>query len=57
MGLADPEAFFCAGPLCRYRADARDLFVDYGHLSDAGSDQAVRAYFPLLRPRRASLDH
>ena len=56
VGLADPEAFFCAGPLCRYRADARDLFVDYGHLSDAGSDQAVRAYFPLLRPRRASLD-
>lgn len=55
VGFADPEAFFCAGPLCRYRTDGSNLFVDYGHLSQAGSDRAVRAYFPLLRPQRASL--
>jgi peptidoglycan/LPS O-acetylase OafA/YrhL len=54
-GFADPSAFFCNGPLCRYRAEGTDLFVDYGHLSRAGSDRAVRAYFPLLQPRRAAL--
>ncbi len=47
--FADPLPAFCDGPLCRYRADGTDLFVDTGHLSRAGSERAVRAYFPLLR--------
>ncbi|MCJ2035715.1 acyltransferase family protein [Methylobacterium sp. J-068] len=54
-GLIDPEAYFCTPPLCRYRAEGTDLFVDYGHFSAAGSDRAVRAYFPLLRPLHAAL--
>ncbi|MDB5645082.1 MAG: acyltransferase 3 [Methylobacterium sp.] len=54
-GFSDPDAFFCAGLLCRYRAGGSDLFVDYGHLSPAGSDRAVRAYFPLIQPARAAL--
>ncbi|WP_082478826.1 MULTISPECIES: acyltransferase family protein [unclassified Methylobacterium] len=47
--FADPLPTFCDGPLCRYRADGTDLFLDTGHLSQAGSERAVRAYFPLLR--------
>ena len=47
--FADPLPAFCDGPLCRYRADGTDLFLDTGHLSRAGSERAVRAYFPLLR--------
>ncbi|NEU11269.1 acyltransferase [Methylobacterium sp. BTF04] len=47
--FVDPRATACDGPLCRYRADNVDLFIDYGHLSAAGSDRAVRGYFPLMR--------
>ncbi len=47
--LVDPRPAFCDGPLCRYRAQGTDLFVDVGHLSREGSDRAVRAYLPLLR--------
>lgn len=47
--LIDPRPAFCDGPLCRYRAQGTDLFVDVGHFSPEGSDRAVRAYFPFLR--------
>jgi len=52
----DPLPTFCDGALCRYRLAGTDLFLDTGHLSRAGSERAVRAYFPLLRHGAASAE-
>ncbi len=55
-GFIDPLPTFCDGALCRYRAEGTDLFLDTGHLSRAGSERAVRAYFPLLRRDAAPVE-
>ena len=45
----DPLSSFCRARDCEYTSDENLLFGDYGHFSDAGSDLAVRSYFPLYR--------
>lgn len=47
--FVDPLPAFCHDTACTYKAGGRLLFVDYGHFSQAGSDRAVRSYFPLYR--------
>jgi peptidoglycan/LPS O-acetylase OafA/YrhL len=43
----DPLDRFCEGDTCIYNDRGKLLFFDYGHFSDAGSDLAVRSYFPF----------
>jgi len=45
----DPLPSFCRARDCDYKSSRSLLFGDYGHLSDAGSDLAVKSYFPLYR--------
>jgi len=49
----DPLPTFCRDRLCRYETKTGLLFADYGHLSELGSDLAVKSYFPLYRQRAA----
>jgi len=49
----DPLTAFCRGRECDYKSKQELLFGDYGHFSDAGSDLAVKAYFPLYRRDQA----
>jgi hypothetical protein len=43
----DPLAALCTGAVCPYRRGSVWLFGDYGHFSRAGSEEAVKDYFPL----------
>jgi peptidoglycan/LPS O-acetylase OafA/YrhL len=45
----DPLPAFCHGDICNYKSSSALLFADYGHFSEAGSDAAVKSYFPLYR--------
>lgn len=45
----DPLTNLCRGTKCFYMIGQSHLFSDYGHFSPAGSDFAVRAYFPLYQ--------
>jgi len=47
----DPLPAFCRDAACAYRSKEGLLFSDYGHLSDLGSDYAVRSYFPIYSAR------
>jgi hypothetical protein len=49
--FVDPLPTFCSGKICKYESGDRLLFYDYGHLSEQGSDLAVRSYFPLYKDR------
>lgn len=49
VGFIDPTSSFCRGRRCEYMRDGNLLFDDYGHFSVTGSDQAVRAYFPIVK--------
>jgi peptidoglycan/LPS O-acetylase OafA/YrhL len=51
----DPLTSLCHGPRCLYMIGGSYLFTDYGHFSPAGSDVAVRAYFPLYHHRQRTL--
>jgi hypothetical protein len=50
--FVDPLSRLCEADLCAYRARGELLFSDEGHFSKAGSDLAVRTYFPLADSRR-----
>jgi peptidoglycan/LPS O-acetylase OafA/YrhL len=52
--FVDPLPSFCQRGDCAYRSAAGLLFEDYGHFSDAGSDLAVRSYFPLYAANRTA---
>lgn len=43
----DPTTSLCPDSRCVVRAGGKDLFLDYGHFSPAGSVRAVEAYFPF----------
>jgi peptidoglycan/LPS O-acetylase OafA/YrhL len=49
--FVDPMAHLCADQQCPYRQDDDYLFLDYGHLSQAGAMIAVAKYFPTGAPR------
>jgi hypothetical protein len=51
--FVDPIERVCRNGICPVRSEGRDLFIDYGHFSAAGSAFAVGAYFPFLRPLAA----
>ena len=53
----DPLRTFCDDRLCKYQAQHQLLFYDYGHLSNIGSDMAVRSYFPLYRAPASAESH
>jgi hypothetical protein len=46
--VIEPIKELCDGDICPYQRDGSFLFTDYGHFSTAGSDYAVRKYFPKL---------
>jgi len=46
----DPVEVFCDKGKCPYRKDGQLLFSDNGHLTQAGSREAIKTYFPLYRP-------
>jgi hypothetical protein len=44
----DPMPHLCPRDPCPIRIDGKDLYLDYGHFTLAGSARAVRAYFPYV---------
>jgi hypothetical protein len=46
--LIEPMSKLCSGLLCPFKVGDDYLYVDYGHFSSKGSDDAVRLYFPLV---------
>ncbi|SHJ85182.1 Peptidoglycan/LPS O-acetylase OafA/YrhL, contains acyltransferase and SGNH-hydrolase domains [Bradyrhizobium lablabi] len=46
--LIEPMGALCSGSLCPFKMGDEYLYLDYGHFSSKGSDQAVRLYFPLI---------
>ena len=44
----DPLPFLCEDLTCTFKQDGAFRYADFGHLSAAGSKEAVARYFPLV---------